>query len=464
MNILIALDNKEAQRIIAFQLESRLDASVKESQGTVDALKTLEKGEGVDVVLLEGTDQAGSLLSHVQQRRIKTPVLVCILNEQKKSGTFGLKNVVATVSGKDLIEEAIKALDKWNHGLGGKPLLKSSAGAGKDKTAEGELGRGEGEFTRINTNLLLRVSPLKAPIYIRLSKSKFVKLFQEGDVFDKADLEKYLGTKKIDYFYLLTTECGEFVMRLRDDLLAILASAKGQKDIAKISGEVSESVHETVRDLVNTMGVTPEVQQVVKASMDMAIKAMGKSPRLGSIIDRLKKDRTKYISSHSMMLGEIACSIAAAAGWHSEQTFYKLNLAAFLHDIPLKNQELATLQSLKELDERRHEFTEKEVIEFRDHPQAAAEIAKQFTEVPPDVDVIVGQHHERPDGTGFPRGLTQMNISPLGACFIVAHDLLTYIMANDKAWSMGKFVEGVEGKYSGGNFKKIMKVLGDAVL
>ena len=67
-----------------------------------------------------------------------------------------------------------------------------------------------------------------------------------------------------------------------------------------------------------------------------------------------------------------------------------------------KNQQLAKIGTLQELRKREGEFTEKEVKSYKTHPAVAAEIAKGIDEVPPDVDTIIMQHHERPDGKGFP--------------------------------------------------------------
>jgi HD-GYP domain-containing protein (c-di-GMP phosphodiesterase class II) len=406
----------------------------------------------------------------VSTNRVKKPVIVAVLNDAQKSGTFGLRDLVGVVGGKTMVDDAVRLIVKWASEVASKDpkaprpetLLRVKSG-GKARTTESALGRGDGDYSRINTNLLLRVSPLKAPVYIRLSSTKYVKLFQEGDVFDTADLEKYLHTKKVDYFFLQNGEVAEFVSKLKDDLFKIIEAAAGSgPKLAKVQGEIGESVHETVKELIGNLGVTPEVQEVVRASVDMAVKAMGRSPRLAGLLTRLKADRKNYISSHSMMLGEISCAIAAAAGWHSEQTFYKLNLASFLHDITLKNNDLATVQTLEELTSRKLEFTDEELREFREHPSKAAELARQFTEVPPDVDVIIAQHHERPDGSGFPRGLTHSSISPLGAAFLVGHDLLLYILARgDSGWTVQGFLESVEGRYVGNNFRKIIKVMQD---
>src|SRR6185312_15892576 len=102
--------------------------------------------------------------------------------------------------------------------------------------------------------------------------------------------------------------------------------------------------------------------------------------------------------------GYIACAIATQMDWASDSTFQKLTLAAFLHDITLSNHELAQCDTVQEAIDKKT-FTEAEIAGFRVHPAKGAEIARQFQEVPPDVDVIILQHHERPDGSGFPRGI-----------------------------------------------------------
>lgn len=476
MNILLALEDKEISRILAFALEGRLNVKCIECATTLEAAKMIEGAEiGIDILIAEGTDKPGSVLQYAIARRVRVPVILLVLNDAKKSGSFGLKNRLGVVTSEqqDKLLEQVVALIVKHHkerlekdprlAATALPLLKRSLSKTQETADTKTAGATnepllEKDFSRINTNLLLRVSPLKSGIYIKLGAQKYLKIFQEGDVFDRNDLEKYLEKKKIDYFYLLNSEVGEFMGRLQQDLLEILKMKKGPQ-LAKVGAEVNEAVHETVKELISNLGVTPEVQTLVKSSMDLAVKNMSRSPRLSMVIERMKREPNRYISSHSMMLGEIACGIAHAAGWHSDATVYKLNLAAFLHDVTLKNHSLASIQTLEELALRRSEFTDKEVAEYKDHPTAAAEIARQFTEVPPDVDVIVAQHHERPDGSGFPRGLTNANISPLGAAFLVAHDLLIYMMKVGDGWTMEGFLQENEAKYVGGNFKKIMKVM-----
>jgi response regulator RpfG family c-di-GMP phosphodiesterase len=52
---------------------------------------------------------------------------------------------------------------------------------------------------------------------------------------------------------------------------------------------------------------------------------------------------------------------------------------------------------------------------------------------PSEAVEIIRQHHEKPDGTGFPAGLKHSEIDELAACFIVSEEIvLSYLELKDK--------------------------------
>ena len=83
-------------------------------------------------------------------------------------------------------------------------------------------------------------------------------------------------------------------------------------------------------------------------------------------------------------------------------------------------------------------------------------------EIPSDVDIIVLQHHERPNGTGFPKGLRSNQIAPLASVFIVAHDIVDQLTATAGQFDLKKFVKNTEALYQNATFKKIWKTLSDS--
>jgi response regulator RpfG family c-di-GMP phosphodiesterase len=143
--------------------------------------------------------------------------------------------------------------------------------------------------------------------------------------------------------------------------------------------------------------------------------------------------------------------------WASDGTFQKLTMAAFMHDITLTNIELAECETLD--DVKRKGFSDEEYKEFQAHPQKAAEQARQFSEVPPDVDVIIAQHHERPDGKGFPRKITSNYIAPLSCVFLVAHDMARLALKMGSAFDVKDYLAVNREKYTHSQFKKIIAAI-----
>jgi response regulator RpfG family c-di-GMP phosphodiesterase len=114
---------------------------------------------------------------------------------------------------------------------------------------------------------------------------------------------------------------------------------------------------------------------------------------------------------------------------------------------------------LTELQANQKNFSPAEVQAFIEHPAKSAELVKSFQEIPADVDVIVLQHHERPNGSGFPGKLIFSYISPLSTTFIVAHDLAQDMLSKDQNFVLSDFIEVAKKEYNQGNFKKIMIAL-----
>ena len=61
------------------------------------------------------------------------------------------------------------------------------------------------------------------------------------------------------------------------------------------------------------------------------------------------------------------------------------------------------------------------------HPLRSEEILKDMGNVPEEAIAIAGQHHEKVNGSGYPRGLTGDQMHPFGSMAAVAdiYDALT---------------------------------------
>lgn len=93
-------------------------------------------------------------------------------------------------------------------------------------------------------------------------------------------------------------------------------------------------------------------------------------------------------------------------------------------------------------------------------PQAATRLTHRRD---PDTDTIVRQHHELPDGTGVPLGLSHKQLTPLSCLFMMAHRYVDRVMLNgEKTLDFFAFLDEERERFSTGFFRKIMLSL-DAV-
>jgi HD-GYP domain-containing protein (c-di-GMP phosphodiesterase class II) len=175
-------------------------------------------------------------------------------------------------------------------------------------------------------------------------------------------------------------------------------------------------------------------------------------------LQKLEAKAGQYLGDHSFLTGHIACAISSEMEWNSEATFHKLTLASFMHDITLNDNALAECETIEEAEKLN--LKPEALYGFKKHPFKTAEMVRGMTEIPPDVDSIIFQHHERPSGEGFPRSITGAYISPLSAVFIVAHDMAKTMLREKDHFDLKRYLEYLNAKWTHNSFKKILAAAG----
>lgn len=439
MNVLIIEEDSEALQAVRIAVEKQFpSASTTFLTNITEGIKALEKYDvQYDLIVFGYRGLDHDLVRRMISLSAKT-ALIMMSPDQTHLKSF------ADVS---ILESAIHSELPDSLSIAAQRLL--TKGLLRDANTEDE------EFVPMKPSVLSGVSPVRVDIYLRLGKNRFVRIFRKGEEFESGDIEKYCSEKKIDTLYIRKAQNSELLQNTQNNLESLITKKNLTEDQADTA--VSASL-EAMRSMVERAGFTPEAQSIAKSSVALTLKVLGTRPKLESILSRMQKDDGKYITSHSLMLGKVACALAFRIQWNSAATYLKLTLASFLHDLPLRDNKLAAFDSLVDA-QRSKLFKDSDLHHYKLHPMAAAEYARQFNEIPGDVDTILMQHHEKPDGTGFPRGLSAKQISPLSCLFIVAHDLLHYTTSQPQNADLSLFFKQNETKYSTGNFRKIFTQL-----
>ncbi|MFW6048729.1 MAG: HD-GYP domain-containing protein, partial [Candidatus Bipolaricaulota bacterium] len=135
---------------------------------------------------------------------------------------------------------------------------------------------------------------------------------------------------------------------------------------------------------------------------------------LSGIIEALSSSvamRDSYTAGHQRDVAKIAGELAERLGYSSERT-KNIHTAGLLHDIGKVSIPPAILNETGELGDQEFEIIQR-------HPRDGYEILSGIDFRGPVAEIVL-QHHERLDGTGYPRGLTSTEILPEAKILAVA--------------------------------------------
>jgi putative nucleotidyltransferase with HDIG domain len=180
----------------------------------------------------------------------------------------------------------------------------------------------------------------------------------------------------LEFFYVLS---GEITCELNNSEVMI-----GSEDFFRIQG-LPEPIHFRALSDVHIIWISSE-------------PTFGQlSNEISSLMEIVKQVEKKdcYTAKHSDRVANYAAKIAKRMKCNKEQ-LERINLSSYLHDIGKINVPAEILNKPGRLTHEEYEIIKK-------HPTDGAEMLKgtNYTELIP----IIEQHHERLNGSGYPKGL-----------------------------------------------------------
>jgi putative nucleotidyltransferase with HDIG domain len=121
--------------------------------------------------------------------------------------------------------------------------------------------------------------------------------------------------------------------------------------------------------------------------------------------------RDPYTAGHERRVAELAVAIGSGMGL-GDEPLRMLRLAATVHDI-------GKIAVPAEILSKPTKLSEAEFAIIKRHSEAGVELL-QPAELPDEVLTAVLQHHERLDGSGYPAGLADDDVSPFARILAVA--------------------------------------------
>ena len=130
-----------------------------------------------------------------------------------------------------------------------------------------------------------------------------------------------------------------------------------------------------------------------------------------TVITAMLEKKDYYTVGHQRRVAKLACSIARELNF-SEEKISQIKTAAEIHDI-------GKISLPVEILTKSNPLTDLERGIIKTHPQVAYDILKSV-DFPWPVSIMVMQHHERIDGSGYPRGIPGKGILPEAKIIAIA--------------------------------------------
>jgi len=149
---------------------------------------------------------------------------------------------------------------------------------------------------------------------------------------------------------------------------------------------------ENMEKIINTQTNDLNISRVkLKKTLDGVIKSMA----------FILETRDPYTAGHQQRVSELCVAIGNEMGFSAEQLYW-LKMAAMIHDI-------GKISVPAEILCKPTRLTDAEFSIIKEHPETGYNILKEI-DFPYPIAEIIRQHHERLDGSGYPRGLAEDQI------------------------------------------------------
>ena len=277
-------------------------------------------------------------------------------------------------------------------------------------------------------------------IYLKTSDTKYIRFFGK-DEDDFGYVLSKLDDKGIDYVYMIRDDFKSFFLEVVASLYAKMEAP--QTDNTSLDLSTIESIH----TFVQSLGIAPQVVALADKQVTNIIESV-KHNGLKSLLMKMINSRD-YIFSHSIVLSYIATAFASELRW-SETNIKKIIKASLIHDLCLDDHNMAKIDNLNHPHFLKLDRQSQKRVTHHMH-----DLFKLWTDLSlddEDVKKMVIVHHERPDGSGFPRGLRGPQMNKTEATFIIAHFFADRVLRGEDIVSIVK--EGRE-LFVDRNFKEL---------
>lgn len=316
----------------------------------------------------------------------------------------------------------------------------------------------DNHLTSLPINILKRYGFDSIDVHVKLHQDRLTKIIAKENSFslDQKTLEEYIA-KGVSEVYI---QKDAFMTITKHMINQLTIKARQLKKVSPldIAGlQVNVSLHN-----LKELGINDEQINSVNEILEETIQSIFVDKTIENKIKELMKGYS-YHTSHCVLLMYVASNILKKTTLPFQKTLKKIALAAFFHDLSIDNE--TAEHELRGLDPKSEpaSMLKKRLLE---HPRASTELLKRADDDTfNEAKKIIEEHHETPNGKGYPRGLNASQISPLSALFILSHEIANNLYRNEYNKDiLAQMLKNFEKDYNQGNFKNFFEAARKAFL
>ena len=432
MKILIVDDDKDIRDIIEFTLSCDIESDFIHAESGNSAIEIIKETSDLDLVICDYNmpdGNGGVVYRYLLESENPLPFVFCSSDFSQDHDDFiDKKNLLDEITKPYIYDGVQKVIESFSN---------------LDKVEEG-LTKNDSPYINIGLDLLLRSKILPCPLFVKLSSGKILKMLNEGEQFTSEEYDKY-STKGVEYLLIEKEQGQKYIEAICDDVMKILED--------KTTSEESKvfDAHSIIMKTVSQLGLSETVVKAASRGVDFALHFFQDNQDFKKLEKHIFQASGNYLTKHSVALSFIAAAILKNSTWNSPETRNKLVLAGFLHDATIRTTNF----------NESYFSDDNDLLSLKEHPTEVLDLINKVKNLPPDLDRILLEHHERPDGSGYPRKLSASQIHPLSSVFILAHDVVDTIfklqLENIKISDEILQKEIFDETYGLGHFKKSLE-------
>ncbi len=291
----------------------------------------------------------------------------------------------------------------------------------------------DSNMTEVAKEFFFEGMTLPVSVYLKIKVGSYLLIGKKGD---KANFSSLHSFHNPDSHVFVRNSEHAVLIATMTTLTGRVMTQKNVPESVKVkflSGLAGDAMNSLVGSGFSSVAKVHKVCEL----MDQMSRNMSAFDKIIDVLNQMPTGEAK----HSMTTCLIAMLLCEEMQITLPLAREKVAMGSLLHDVGMKFVPPEVMQK------PRHLWSQDDLAMYEAHPIRGIEMLRDIKDIPSDVLLIVAEHHENAQGTGFPKKLRDIKVSPLARVVALANYFAGLIFtdrADAKAYTADEAVKYIE--------------------